>query len=96
MIIYESTVHSCMITAGFDMMTAMPSYDLRCRACGDTFEITRSMATIDDPAPCPNGHTDTVRLLRTVAVTGVGGRSAGSAPAPAGGGGGCCGGGCCG
>lgn len=58
------------------------------------------MANIDDPAPCPNGHTDTVRLLRTVAVTGVasGGSarsaSAGAAASEAGGGG-CCGGGCC-
>jgi putative FmdB family regulatory protein len=74
----------------------MPSYDIRCRSCGHTFEITRSMANIDDPAPCPNGHTDTVRLLRTVAMTGAsaGGGTARSA-APAAEGGGCCGGGCC-
>jgi putative FmdB family regulatory protein len=79
------------------MMAGMPSYDLRCRACGDTFEVSRSMANIDDPAPCPNGHTDTVRLLRTVAVTGGTSRSAGARPGPADtGGGGCCGGGCCG
>jgi putative FmdB family regulatory protein len=77
-------------------MAPMPRYDVRCRACGDTFEVTRSMDRLDDPAPCPAGHTDTVRLLRTVAVTGV------SSPAPsprggsAAGGGGCCGGGCCG
>jgi len=88
------------------MMAFMPRYDVRCRSCGDTFEVSRSMANIDDPAPCPAGHTDTVRLLRTVAVTGVasGGSSrsarAGS-PAPdpgtgSSGGGGCCGGGCCG
>ena len=69
----------------------MPRYDLRCRACGDTFEITRSMADLDQPAPCPAGHTDTVRLLRTVAMTGASGSSS-SAAAPAGG---CCGGGCC-
>jgi hypothetical protein len=69
------------------------------------------MATADDPAPCPNGHDDTVRLLPTVAVTGVSksGGSSGmsgfptSAAGPSaagggagGGGGGCCGGGCCG
>jgi putative FmdB family regulatory protein len=84
-------------------MEFMPSYDVRCRSCGDTFEVTRSMANIDDPAPCPSGHTDTVRLLRTVAVTGVtssgGSRSAGPATGPGGpggGGGGCCGGSCCG
>jgi len=81
-------------------MMPMPRYDVRCRSCGDTFEVSRSMANIDDPAPCPNGHTDTVRLLRTVAVTGVasGGSSRSSAAPAAGssGGGGCCGGGCCG
>lgn len=76
----------------------MPRYDHRCRACGETFEVTRSIADLDAPAPCPSGHTDTVRLLRTVAVTGVAGSS--SAPRPTGpapsSGGGCCGGGCCG
>ncbi|SDG31206.1 hypothetical protein SAMN05421505_103142 [Sinosporangium album] len=52
------------------------------------------MAAADDPATCPSGHDDTVKLLSTVAVTG-----AASAPRAAGGasgGGGCCGGGCCG
>ncbi|MGW8532148.1 FmdB family zinc ribbon protein, partial [Nocardiopsis sp. NPDC055824] len=67
----------------------MPRYDFRCRECGDTFELSRPMAEAGDPAPCPVGHGDTVRLLSTVAV---GGRA--SAPAPSGGGG-CCGGGCC-
>lgn len=71
----------------------MPRYDVRCRACGHTFEVQRPMAAADDPAPCPNGHDDTVRLLPTVALTGKGGASFG-APAPAGGGGGCCGGAC--
>jgi hypothetical protein len=46
------------------------------------------------PASCPDGHSDTVKLLTTVALTGAGARSA--APVPAGGAGGCCGGGCCG
>jgi putative FmdB family regulatory protein len=66
----------------------MPRYDFRCRECGDTFELSRPMARAGDPATCPQGHGDTVRLLSTVAV---GGRA--SAPAPSGGG--CCGGGCC-
>jgi putative FmdB family regulatory protein len=74
----------------------MPRYDFRCRSCGDTFEVSRSMRDASAPAACPQGHDDTVRLLSTVAVTG---RGAGAAPAPAGGGGGggggCCGGGCC-
>lgn len=50
------------------------------------------MAESSDPAVCPAGHGDTVKLLSTVAVTG----SAGPAPQGGGGGGGCCGGGCCG
>jgi putative FmdB family regulatory protein len=76
----------------------MPTYDIRCRACGTTFEVVRSMAHIDDPAPCPDGHDDTVRLLPTVAMTGRAGAGAASRPAGGGGGGGggCCGGGCCG
>lgn len=68
----------------------MPRYDFRCRACGDTFEVTRPMRDASEPATCPAGHVDTVKLLSTVAVGGRGG-----APAPSGGGG-CCGGGCCG
>jgi hypothetical protein len=59
------------------------------------------MAAADEPAPCPHGHDDTVRLLPTIAVTGIAGSSAGSAgsfgspmPAAGGGGGGCCGGAC--
>lgn len=75
----------------------MPSYDVRCRACGTTFEIQRPMARADEPAPCPHGHDDTVRLLPTVAVTGLGAGRGGRSPAPAAGGcgaGGCCGGAC--
>lgn len=70
----------------------MPIYDIRCRACGHTFEVNRPMARADEPAPCPHGHDDTVRLLPTVAVTGL---ARAKAPAPAcgmDGGGGCCGG----
>lgn len=68
----------------------MPRYDYRCRACGATFELTRPMSESSDPAPCPQGHEDSVKLLTTVGLTGA-------AAAPAGGGGGgCCGGGCCG
>lgn len=70
----------------------MPRYDFRCRACGDTFEVNRPMAAAGDPAPCPAGHDDTVKLLTTVGLAGRGD----AIPAPSGGGGGgCCGGGCC-
>ncbi|MFJ9909058.1 zinc ribbon domain-containing protein [Streptomyces sp. NPDC101152] len=72
----------------------MPRYEYRCRSCGDTFEVNRPMVRSSDPATCPAGHEDTVKLLSTVAVGGTA-----SAPAAApqrAGGGGCCGGGCCG
>jgi hypothetical protein len=51
------------------------------------------MSQSGDPAACPQGHGDTVKLLSTV---GIGGLSSGSGPAPVGGGGGggCCGGAC--
>ncbi|MFJ1702024.1 zinc ribbon domain-containing protein [Kitasatospora sp. NPDC088346] len=71
----------------------MPRYDFRCRSCGATFELRRTMAQANDPAVCPEGHTDTTKLLSTVAVTG-GAASSGAQAAPSGGG--CCGGGCCG
>lgn len=69
----------------------MPHYEFRCRTCGATFELRRAMARANDPAMCPEGHRDTVKLLSAVAVTGT----AAAAPRPSGGGG-CCGGGCCG
>ncbi|GAA4847305.1 zinc ribbon domain-containing protein [Kitasatospora terrestris] len=72
----------------------MPRYDFRCRSCGATFELRRAMAQANDPAVCPEGHTDTVKLLSAVAVTGSG--TAAPGPTGGGGGGGCCGGGCCG
>lgn len=48
------------------------------------------MAQASDPAPCPDGHVDTVKLLNVFASVGGGG----AAPAPRPMGGGCCGGGC--
>ncbi|MFI9624541.1 zinc ribbon domain-containing protein [Streptomyces sp. NPDC052042] len=77
----------------------MPRYEYRCRSCGDTFELSRPMAQSSDPASCPAGHSDTVKLLSTVAVGGSSAKSSTSAAPSAGaggGGGGCCGGGCCG
>lgn len=70
----------------------MPTYAYRCRECTETFEVMRPMSESSAPAPCPDGHADTVKLLTTIALTGSGG--AAPAPAPAAGGG-CCGGGCC-
>ena len=76
----------------------MPRYEFRCRACGDTFEVSRPMSEAAAPAACPEGHDDTVKLLSTVAVARAGTApsrlpSAGSSPAPAQAGG-CCGGAC--
>ena len=70
----------------------MPRYEFRCRACGDTFEVTRPMSESSAPCACPAGHDDTVKLLSTVAVGR--GTGAGPASAPMGVGGGCCGGAC--
>ena len=69
----------------------MPRYDYRCRACGDTFEVNRPMRDATAPADCPQGHSDTVKLLSTVAVTGL---SPAMPVRASGGGGGCCGGAC--
>ncbi|HEX6235558.1 MAG TPA: FmdB family zinc ribbon protein [Acidimicrobiales bacterium] len=71
----------------------MPLYEFRCRTCGDTFEVRRAMADAADPAACPAGHADTVKLMPLVAVGGKAGASPTPAPAPAGSGG-CCGGAC--
>jgi hypothetical protein len=49
------------------------------------------MSASGDPATCPQGHDDTVKLLSTV---GIGGLSSAAGGGPGGGGGGCCGGGC--
>jgi putative FmdB family regulatory protein len=65
----------------------MPRYEYRCRSCGDTFEVNRPMRESADPARCPSGHDDTVKLLSTVAVTGRSGQPAAAS-------GGCCGGSC--
>ncbi|MDQ3760237.1 MAG: zinc ribbon domain-containing protein [Actinomycetota bacterium] len=67
----------------------MPRYEFRCRECSATFELSRPMAASTDPAKCPSGHDDTVRLLSTVALSGTSGRAAPTLT------GGCCGGGCC-
>jgi putative FmdB family regulatory protein len=69
----------------------VPTYEYRCHECATTFDVQRPMSASGDPAPCPDGHADTVKLLSTVALTGG---AAAPARASGGGGGGCCGGGC--
>ncbi len=53
----------------------MPRYEFRCRACAaggapETFEVDRPMTAAADPAACPAGHADTVKLLSTVSLGG--------------------------
>ena len=73
----------------------MPTYEYRCRACGETFELRRSMAESDDAATCPSGHDDTSRLLSVFAAVGSASASGASGPSPsAGPPAGPCGGGC--
>ncbi|MFM8564471.1 MAG: FmdB family zinc ribbon protein [Acidimicrobiia bacterium] len=57
----------------------MPLYEFRCRTCETTFEVRRPMAEASDPATCPAGHDDAVRLLSVFASVGGGA----AAPAPA-------------
>lgn len=82
----------------------MPAYEFRCRACGTTFTEQRPMIASGDPATCPEGHDDTVRLLSMAGAllssrdSGMGsfpGPSASPGPSDKPAGGGCCGGGCC-
>ncbi len=73
----------------------MPRYEFRCRDCAleggqATFEVNRPMSASSDPANCPEGHADTVKLLSTVAMTGKASYGGGVSV----GGGSCCGGGC--
>ena len=59
----------------------MPRYEYRCRTCDESFELRRSMAEASEPAPCSQGHVDSVRLLSVFASVGASrGSSAGPAP----------------
>ena len=48
----------------------MPFYEFRCPTCQEQFEVQRSMAERDDPAPCPQGHDGAKRVITSVGVTG--------------------------
>jgi putative FmdB family regulatory protein len=72
----------------------MATYEFRCRACGATFEERRAMADADVPATCPEGHSDTTRLLSVFASTGTGSGANAPMPSAPSAGGGCCGGAC--
>lgn len=66
----------------------MPLYEYRCRDCEETFELRRPMSEASDPAMCPHGHDDTVKLLSVFASVGAS-SVGGPGPAPSTGGGGC-------
>ena len=55
----------------------MPVYEYLCRTCEDRFEVRRSMSEAGEPVACPDGHTDTARLLSVFASVGRGANSAG-------------------
>lgn len=71
----------------------MPTYAYRCRECPQNFELNLPMSEAASTVLCPEGHTDTVKLLARVPLTG---RATPSAAPPQPAGGGCCGGGGCG
>lgn len=72
-------------------MAAMALYEFRCRTCDTVFEVRRPMSEAEDPAVCPQGHDDAVRLLSVFAAVGASTASGGSsAPMPAGPCGGSC------
>ncbi|MHB1090201.1 MAG: FmdB family zinc ribbon protein [Ilumatobacteraceae bacterium] len=58
----------------------MPMYEFRCRTCDTAFEERRPMAQANDPATCPEGHDNTVRLLSVFAS--VGASTTSSSPVP--------------
>ena len=70
----------------------MPLYEFRCRTCDETFDVRRPMSQASEPASCPQGHDDAVRLLSVFASVGATGTGSAPAPAPRTGGG--CGSGC--
>jgi putative FmdB family regulatory protein len=72
-------------------MGSVPTYEYRCRECAQTFEVKRSMSAASEPASCPDGHADTVKLLSMISLGRAG---SDGAAAPAASGGGCCGGAC--
>jgi putative FmdB family regulatory protein len=78
------------------MMPHVPRYEFRCRDCAQlggaaVFEVNRPISEAGEPATCPVGHQDTVKLISALTLTGA---SRSSGPAPSASSGGCCGGGC--
>jgi putative FmdB family regulatory protein len=64
----------------------MPLYDYRCQRCETRFESFKSMASRDEPEPCPECGESAERLISAVALCGGGGVATGSSRFPSGGG----------
>jgi putative FmdB family regulatory protein len=62
----------------------VPTYEFSCRICDATFELRRAMSASDEPAECPDGHADTMRLISAFASVSTG-TSVGAASGPQGG-----------
>lgn len=69
----------------------MPVYEYRCGTCDARFEARRPMVEANSPIACPDGHSDTKRLLSVFASVGAAESGPGAAAAvPAGGCGSAC------
>ena len=53
------------------LTATMAVYEYLCRACATRFEARRPMSEAGDPIECPEGHSDTVRLLSMFASVGA-------------------------
>jgi putative FmdB family regulatory protein len=62
----------------------VPVYEYRCRQCDTRFEARRAMSQADQPAPCPQGHDDAVRVLSVFAATGRAGAGSAATGVPCG------------
>jgi putative FmdB family regulatory protein len=69
----------------------MPLYEYRCGTCDARFEARRPMSEANSPIGCPDGHSNTRRLLSVFASVGASEPGPGApAAAPAGGCGAAC------
>ena len=68
----------------------MPIYEYTCVTCRSRFEKLRSMSRMDEPAPCPDCGSESMRELSVFAAFSSSGGGQATAVAGAGG---CCGGG---
>ncbi|MDD5093805.1 MAG: zinc ribbon domain-containing protein [Dehalococcoidia bacterium] len=46
----------------------MPIYEYRCSACGEKFDLLRSMSKVHEPADCPKCKNEARRKISTFAA----------------------------